>query len=138
MKLKDLLTNLTYTAHGDLDTEISDLVYDSRKAGPGKAFVCLGGTRADGHSYAAQAVKAGCCAVIAEREVETDGVPLVLVEKTRPALAEMSAALFGRPAEHMRVVGITGTKGENHDSPYGARHFGGSGNCHGHDRHGGH
>ena len=41
MKLRDLLTNLTYTCSGDLDTEVSDLVYDSRKAGPGKAFVCL-------------------------------------------------------------------------------------------------
>lgn len=107
MKLRDLLTNLTYTCSGDLDTEVSDLVYDSRKAGPGKAFVCLSGTRADGHSYAEQAVQAGCCAVIAEHEVETHGAPLVLVENTRPALAEMSAALFGRPAEHMRVVGIT-------------------------------
>ena len=112
MKLRDLLTNLTYTCSGDLDTEVSDLVYDSRKAGLGKAFVCLSGTRADGHSYAEQAVQAGCCAVIAEHEVETHGAPLVLVENTRPALAEMSAALFGRPAEHMRVVGITGTKGK--------------------------
>lgn len=112
MKLRDLLTNLAYTCSGDLDTEVSDLVYDSRKAGLGKAFVCLSGTRADGHSYAEQAVQAGCCAVIAEHEVETHGAPLVLVENTRPALAEMSAALFGRPAEHMRVVGITGTKGK--------------------------
>ena len=83
MKLRDLLTNLTYTCSGDLDTEVSDLVYDSRKAGPGKAFVCLSGTRADGHSYAEQAVQAGCCAVIAEHEVETPGAPLVLVENTR-------------------------------------------------------
>lgn len=112
MKLKDLLKNLSYTFSGDLNTEVADLVYDSRKAGPGKAFVCLSGTRADGHSYAKAAVEAGCCAVIAEHEVETGGAPLVIVENTRPALAELSAALFGRPAEHLRVVGITGTKGK--------------------------
>lgn len=112
MKLRELLRNIPHTAAGDLDVEVADLVYDSRKAGPGKAFVCLSGARADGHSYAKAAVEAGCCAVIAEHEVEAPGAPVVLVENTRPALAELSAALFGRPAEQLRVVGITGTKGK--------------------------
>ena len=35
MKLKDLLKNLSYTFSGDLNTEVADLVYDFRKAGPG-------------------------------------------------------------------------------------------------------
>ena len=112
MKLRELLRNIPHTAAGDLDVEVADLVYDSRKAGPGRAFVCLSGARADGHSYAKAAVEAGCCAVIAEHEVEAPGVPVVLVENTRPALAELSAALFGRPAEQLRVVGITVTKGK--------------------------
>lgn len=112
MKLRELLRNIPHTAAGDLDVEVADLVYDSRKAGSGKAFVCLSGARADGHSYAKAAVEAGCCAVIAEHEVEAPGVPVVLVENTRPALAELSAALFGHPAEQLRVVGITGTKGK--------------------------
>ena len=54
----------------------------------------------------------GCCAVLAERPVETGGAPLFLVSNTREALAELSAAFFGRPAEELRVVGITGTKGK--------------------------
>ena len=41
MKLKDLLINFEYTVQGNLDTEISDIIYDSRKVVKGTAFVCL-------------------------------------------------------------------------------------------------
>ena len=38
MKLKDLLINFEYTVQGNLDTEISDIIYDSRKVEKGTAF----------------------------------------------------------------------------------------------------
>jgi UDP-N-acetylmuramoyl-L-alanyl-D-glutamate--2,6-diaminopimelate ligase len=51
MKLRDLIPNLDKPAvSGSLDTEITGLAYDSRKAGPGIAFVALRGTHADGHA----------------------------------------------------------------------------------------
>ena len=68
---------------------------------------------ADGHDYAKAAGEAGCCAVLAERPVGKRAARrLFLVSNTREALAELSAAFFGRPAEELRVVGITGTKGK--------------------------
>ena len=48
MKLKDLLINFEYTVQGNLDTEISDIIYDSRKVEKGTAFVCLKGYTSDG------------------------------------------------------------------------------------------
>ena len=65
MKLSRLLSPLSITK-GYQDVEISDIVYDSRKAVPGCAFVCLRGANSDGHKYAQGAAKAGAVAVIAE------------------------------------------------------------------------
>ncbi len=101
MKLETLLNELEYTLDaGSLETEISALEYDSRKVVPGSLFVCLTGFRADGHDYIPKALEAGAAALVVEREVSVpDGVAVVRVADSRAALALLSAAWFGRPAE---------------------------------------
>ena len=95
------------------EREITDVVYDSRKAGPGCLFVCLRGSAADGHRFAAKAVEAGAAAVLGEEVPQGVGdAPVYLTEDTKAGLALVSAEFFGRPAEQMKVVGITGTKGK--------------------------
>lgn len=95
------------------ETEIADIVYDSRKVRQGCAFICMRGSAVDGHRFAADAAGAGAAVVVAEEPVEAPGAQVVLVPDTRKALALMSAAFFGNPAEgDIRVVGITGTKGK--------------------------
>ncbi len=112
MKLSALLSPLGIT-QGFQDCEITDIVYDSRKSKPGCAFVCLRGSASDGHKYAKSAAEAGAVAVIALEPVEAPGAQVVLVEDTRKALALMSAAFFGNPAEgDISVIGVTGTKGK--------------------------
>lgn len=112
MKLKQLLQEIEYRAENVPDLEISDLVYDSRLAKPGCAFVCLRGAASDGHKYAAMAAEKGAVAVIAEEPVEVS-VPVILTQNTRLALAYLSAAFFGDPAgKDIKVIGITGTKGK--------------------------
>ena len=57
--------------------------------------------------------KKGAAAIIAERDIEAPkGVTVIKAENTRYALALMSAAYFGYPAEKLKVIGITGTKGK--------------------------
>ena len=114
MKLEKLLEKLDYTLEaGCLDTEITSLEYDSRKVGKGSLFVCLTGFRADGHAYASSAVAAGVAALVVERAVNVpDGVSVIRVKDSRYALALLSAAWFGHPAEKMTVIGLTGTKGK--------------------------
>ena len=115
MKLSDLLTGFSYIIkNGSEDIEVTELVFDSRKQiVPGAVFVCISGAVHDGHAYAAAAVEAGAAAIIAEREVEVaEGVCLVVCENTREALACMSAAYFGHPANELVTIGITGTKGK--------------------------
>ena len=57
MKLKDLLVNFEYTVQGNLDTEISDIIYDSRKVEKGTAFVCLKGYTSDDTGTQSQPLK---------------------------------------------------------------------------------
>ena len=112
MKLKELLSAIEYRAETVPETDIRDIVYDSRLAKPGCAFVCLRGAVSDGHKYAAMAAEKGAAVIIAEEPVEVP-VPVILTENTRLALAYLSAKFFGNPADHdIRVIGITGTKGK--------------------------
>ncbi|MBP3701755.1 MAG: UDP-N-acetylmuramoyl-L-alanyl-D-glutamate--2,6-diaminopimelate ligase [Lachnospiraceae bacterium] len=114
MILKDMLQRLTYTVvQGNIDVAVTELVFDSRKAVPGCVFVALTGSRADGHAYIPQVVEAGASVIVGERPVEVPAhVTYLQVENSRVALAELSAAYFGYPAEQLTVVGITGTKGK--------------------------
>ncbi len=54
---------------GDEATQISDLAYDNRKAGPGTLFFCVPGATADGHDFAPAAVEAGASALVVERRL---------------------------------------------------------------------
>ena len=114
MKLTQMLERLEYeVAQGSADIEVTELVNDSRQAGPGCVFVCISGAVSDGHSYVEDVTAKGAAAVIVERPVEVpEGVTVIHVDDTRYALALMSAAYFGYPAEKLKVIGITGTKGK--------------------------
>ena len=97
---------------GDNSGEILDLVYDSRKVGPGSAFFALRGTSADGHCYINNAIDRGAELIVMEKPHELAGVTAVVVEDARVALAEASALFFGKPSQKLRVVGVTGTNGK--------------------------
>ncbi len=112
MILKDLLAGLEYTCEGPTDVEIEDVACDSRNVKKGSLFVCLCGSSVDSHRFAEQAAQAGAAAIVAQKPVAHGNAALVMVEDTRAALASISAAWFGHPAERMTVVGITGTKGK--------------------------
>ena len=115
-ELKELLKEIAYEKiEGTLEREVSDIIYDSRKVKKDSLFVCIPGAVADGHRFAASAVQAGASVLLVEKEVELPegaDVTVVTVKATRYAMAFLSAAFFGHPAERMKVIGITGTKGK--------------------------
>ncbi|MDO4830941.1 MAG: UDP-N-acetylmuramoyl-L-alanyl-D-glutamate--2,6-diaminopimelate ligase [Clostridia bacterium] len=115
MKLKDLLANVEYNMINDLNPEISDVIYDSRKVKDSTVFVCLKGYTSDGHKYAESAVESGACALVISDELNfevPENVAVVKVNDTRLALALISAEFFGHPCEELKTVAITGTKGK--------------------------
>ena len=115
MKLTKLLERLDYEVlQGSDEIEITEFTNDSRKEmHEGSAFVCIKGAVFDGHDYVADMAAKGASAVIVERDVEApEGVTVIKVADTRYAQALASAAYFGYPADELKVIGITGTKGK--------------------------
>ena len=116
MELKSLLERVEYTVEkGTLEKEVSAVVYDSRKVEKSCLFICVKGMNFDGHAYAAEVAEKGAAVLVVEQAVElpeNTEVTVIRVDSTRYAMAFISAAWFGYPAERMKVIGITGTKGK--------------------------
>lgn len=111
MKLQELLRGVAVkssTAADDL--EIREVRYDSRAVQAGDMFVAIRGFATDGHQYIGKALEQGAAAVVCEEAPE--GVPAVVVENARQALAEIAANRFGHPADSMVMLGVTGTNGK--------------------------
>jgi UDP-N-acetylmuramyl-tripeptide synthetase len=91
--------------------EVTALHYRSQDVQPGGVFVAMRGRTADGHDFIDDARRRGAVAVVAEKPVAGAGV-LAIVPDSRRALAELAAALYGRPAEQLTVIAVTGTNGK--------------------------
>ena len=102
----------------DPDTlTIDALTDDSRDVESGGAFVAIRGVDADGHSFIDMAVEKGARLVVCEAVPEGarerfPGTVFARVTDSRTALAEAAAALYGDPADDLRLVGVTGTNGK--------------------------
>lgn len=114
MKVSSLLERLEYTClQGDVMREVSSVVYDSRKVEEGSMFICIRGAVSDGHKFIPDVVEKGAKTLVVEEETEAPkDVTVILVKDTRYAMAFISAAYFGHPAEKLKTIGITGTKGK--------------------------
>jgi UDP-N-acetylmuramoyl-L-alanyl-D-glutamate--2,6-diaminopimelate ligase len=91
--------------------EVTDLVYDARRATPGALFVCVPGQKTDGHDFAHQALTNGAAALIVERPLDLQ-VPQLVVTDAREAMALAADAFFAHPTRELEVVGVTGTNGK--------------------------
>lgn len=115
IQLMDLIKDLEYKCiQGSEKVEVSEVVYDSRKVCEDCLFICIEGAKFDGHDYALEVAKKAKVLVVSKEieGLEDYDVTVILVENTRYAMAFISAAYFGNPAERMKIIGVTGTKGK--------------------------
>ncbi len=114
MQLSALLKGVSVKAvHADLTRAIPAIVSDSRTAVSGCLFLCLTGTKRDGHRYIADAAARGAyAAVIRQGETVPESVPYIAVEDTRLAAAQIWNNFYGDPTRDMRVIAVTGTNGK--------------------------
>src|SRR4051794_5176109 len=105
MTLRELL------GEGPADVEVAGLAYDNRLVTPGTLFFCVPGFTRDGHYFAPDAVARGAAALVVTHPLGL-GVPEVVVDDVRAAVATAAARLHGDPTASLRVVGITGTNGK--------------------------
>jgi UDP-N-acetylmuramoyl-L-alanyl-D-glutamate--2,6-diaminopimelate ligase len=96
------------------DCAIKGLDYDSRRVQPSWAFVAMRGESTDGNRYIDAAIAAGAVAVVTDSAEQSprDEIAWAVVPHGRRALARLSANFYKRPAERLRVTGVTGTNGK--------------------------
>ena len=114
MKLKELFEGIKYTLiKGDIETEINDIAYDSRKAKDGVLFMAIPGSVVDGHDYIKDAIKNGAKVILISKDIEiSEDVTVIKVEDTRKILSKLSMRLFRYPQSKLKTIAITGTKGK--------------------------
>jgi UDP-N-acetylmuramoyl-L-alanyl-D-glutamate--2,6-diaminopimelate ligase len=105
MTLRELL------GEGPADVRITGLAFDNRQVEPGTLFFCVPGFTRDGHDFAPDAVARGAAALVVQRPLGA-GVPEVVVDDVRSAMAVAAARFHGDPTARLPVVGITGTNGK--------------------------
>lgn len=97
---------------------VTGVVLDSRRARPGDLYAALPGARTHGARFADQAAALGATALLTDAEgarlatAAGAGLPAVVVEDPRAVLGAVSALVWGEPAEHLQVLGVTGTNGK--------------------------
>lgn len=122
MNLRELLQGISYEGiTGSEDTKIRDIVYDSSDTREGDLFVCIQGTKEDGHRFIRDAADRGAAAVAVQersawedfaRAYEKKLPAAILVPDSRKALSHLSANYFHHPQDDLVLVGVTGTKGK--------------------------
>jgi len=85
---------------------------DAGRCRPGDVFVARSTDQGDGHEAVPLAIARGAVAVVAERIISTEGVPLCLVPDADWTHARLCHALAGDPSREMRVIAVAGTSGK--------------------------
>ncbi len=113
MKLREILKGIDIvSAKGNLDIEISGMVYDSRKIMKGNLFICVVGYAYDGHSYINDALQKGAAAFVVEKDIHIEGRAVVRVNSSRSAMPILASNFYGNPSQKLKLIGITGTNGK--------------------------
>src|SRR5437764_15366965 len=116
MQLKTLLAAIpVHQIIGQSDRAVESIAYDSRRVQKNGLFIALRGEKFDGHNFIGQAIEKGASVIVAEREeypATAGRVTCVMVENTRTAMADLSAAFYGFPVRKLKMAGVTGTNGK--------------------------
>src|SRR5881227_3598108 len=97
---------------GTVDRVVEGIAYDSRRVQKNFLFVALRGEKTDGHQFIDQAVDTGASVIVTEREEEQARATCLVVENTRPVLADLATTFYDRPARRLSRAAGTGTNGK--------------------------
>ncbi len=113
--IKEILEGIKITqVVGSLDTDITSVICDSRKACPGALFVAINGVAVDAHKFIGDVVSNGASAVVCEHLPSTisESTTYVVVENTTKAMPLIAANWYDHPSKKLKLVGVTGTNGK--------------------------
>ena len=119
MELKKILAGLEgIKAKGNIEIEIKGIEKNSKEVKEGYMFVAIKGFSTDGHKYVENAIENGAQCVMLQEGCDIkalnipENVTILVVKDTREALAKCSSNFYGNPSAHLKLIGVTGTKGK--------------------------
>ncbi len=116
MKLSELFGRAGLNYPPELgDTCVKNIVTDSRAVSKESLFLCIKGTRSDGHRYVSEAIQKGASVIVAEQvrdECVGGAAAYIVLENTRNAAALLYNAWYGDPVSRLKIIGVTGTNGK--------------------------
>lgn len=89
---------------------IRNIAYDSNKTALNTLFICKGANFRE--SYLDMAIEKGAVAYVSETDYNKE-VPCILVNDVKKSLSLVSSVFYNNPADRLKLVGITGTKGKS-------------------------
>lgn len=115
MNLETLLNRIpVLEIIGNKNPEVSEIVFDSRKAVENSLYVAIKGTVSDGHSFINAAIEKGTKIVVCEDLPESlnSEVTFIKVKDSSKVLGQLASNFYGNPSEKFNLIGITGTNGK--------------------------
>ena len=119
MELKKILQRIEgIKAKGNLDIDVKNITNDSRKVEKGSMFIAIKGFETDGHKFIKDVIKKEPAAIMIQEGADLkeiaklDNITILVVPDTRKALAIVSSNFYDNPAEKLKLIGVTGTKGK--------------------------
>ena len=99
---------------GKLETEISEIIFDSRKVIKNSLYIAIKGTLVDGHQYIPSAIEKGAKAIVCEvlPEQKEEGITYIKVENSSKVLGLLASNFYGNPSKDLILIGVTGTNGK--------------------------
>ena len=99
---------------GKLETEISEIIFDSRKVIENSLYIAIKGTLVDGHQYIPSAIEKGAKAIVCEvlPEQKEEGIIYIKVENSSEVLGLLASNFYGNPSKDLILIGVTGTNGK--------------------------
>ena len=122
MKLSSLMREAGLGLVANSDPELTGVRLDSRKVEKGNLFLALKGAHDDGSRYVAEVISRGAAAVLSEGnshpalEGATEphpGAEIIPCPGLRAHVGDLFNAWYGRPADAMDTVAVTGTNGKS-------------------------
>lgn len=113
----ELVAKLEYKLiQGTLNKKVAGISFDTRKVKRNDIFVCIKGASFDSHSMIKEIDKKEPALIIVDKNYSGDlskfSSDIISTEDTRHAKAVVAAAFYGYPAEKIKIIGVTGSKGK--------------------------
>jgi UDP-N-acetylmuramyl-tripeptide synthetase len=112
--LPDAVSSLAHAGEFLAGIAVRHITIDSREVQPGSLFVAVRGYCTDGHRFISSAVERGAVAVICEEfpAVMAPSSLYIKVADSRRALAGVARIFYGKAADQLQIIGVTGTNGK--------------------------